>query len=642
MERKNILKFISLLGVGSFVALSAASCKQQVSKKTEPMKPTTPGTDDNNPTGSSSGSTDTTAPSTDDGSGSSGNNNTEMNTNNDVATKEQATSLLNSLDNSKLEVYKDGSLANRKDVSLESFEVNKNSIQLKDKSLLPKGWTYDVKLVDNSKNKEEGTIKVMVSFTKDGETISSNDITLSGFQSLVTTVSSVLFKEQSVKGDNGMMVNKDVLDLGDAEFKTLSNLNSNVVIRTEDQPAAASPSDAPSVIERTSLRTEDSTSPESFTPTAATTNQEQTTVLGVQFRTLINKNDSPFKTEFEKVKQLYPEFDVEKLYLTGQAKLVSLFKKDSDWKGTYYLVSKENNKLTLKLKDKPNWSLEIPGLVIQNLLPDDVKVFVSSIEGISNFDSMNQSNLESYKNEVKKTENNTGSNIKYLLNNNKLSIANLSGNKSVNIDAIKVPYLTPKNIMNNQEVESGVFFKAKYIFDGNAYLDDSIFGTKLIFKKIFYKDERGTKEVLDASVLGDVFNGLSLIPGRESTVGASWNIPSLKKGSTSLVDQFFSKNGQSTGFNGSIHGVTNSKDGTGSNLLIQKNGTTSIFGNMYGSGSIDAWKSNVNKATNYIIFTRIAYKKDNTNGDMSFNYIWPNSVTILHFSSPTISSSENT
>ncbi|MDC4183024.1 hypothetical protein, partial [Mycoplasma bradburyae] len=53
MKKKNILKFISLLGIGSFVALSAASCKQPINEK--PKTPSSDGGDNKtNPGGGSS------------------------------------------------------------------------------------------------------------------------------------------------------------------------------------------------------------------------------------------------------------------------------------------------------------------------------------------------------------------------------------------------------------------------------------------------------------------------------------------------------------------------------------------------------------------------------------------------------------
>ncbi|MDC4183931.1 hypothetical protein [Mycoplasma bradburyae] len=56
MKRKSILKFVSLLGIGSFVALASASCtktikKDETTKPSKPSKPANPGTDISNSNG---------------------------------------------------------------------------------------------------------------------------------------------------------------------------------------------------------------------------------------------------------------------------------------------------------------------------------------------------------------------------------------------------------------------------------------------------------------------------------------------------------------------------------------------------------------------------------------------------------------
>ncbi|UTS70541.1 hypothetical protein [Mycoplasma bradburyae] len=611
MKRKNILKFISLLGVGSFVALSATSCKTEKVVNPKPMKPnpapeTGGGSSSGGSSENSSGTNDANTPST----GSGSNNNTGMSSNNDVATKEQATSFLNSLTSDKLEVYKDNTVVtNRKDISVESFEVNKDSIKLKDNTLLPKGWTYGVNLVSNGKNKQDGTIKINVTLTKDGETLTSKDITLNGFQTLATAVASVLFKQQSVKDEDGMMVNKDVLDLGDAKFETLSKLNSNVVIKTDGQPAEAAAPGTSGTMERTSLREEASTTPEASNPPASTTNQEQTTVLGAEFKTLITKGDSPYKIGFDNVKKLYPEFDVDKLYLTGQAKLVSLFKKDSDWKGNYYLVSKqEDNKLSLKLKDNADWSLDIPGLVIQNLLPDDVRISAS----INNGEEIKKStsNIAKYKEKINSKD---PQNARYSLgdkDNLKIKITFNSKDKYVDVNPIKLPHIAPMNTDN-------ILFKSEYIFDGVAIFDTDFFGTKLIFKKI-HNEQKGAKEVLDSEVLNGAGNGVGAITGRmDGDNVADWK--SVVQPSD--MNYFFSKNDDSKEFIDSIHGEANSKDGQGV-VQLTENDTM--------SNGVNVTKINDGKATTFIIFSRVAYKKT----DKTFGYYWPKSVTILYFADP--------
>ncbi|MDC4184474.1 hypothetical protein [Mycoplasma bradburyae] len=652
MKRKNILKFISLLGVGSFVVLAAASCKQPVAEK--PTKPTKPadgsgnstsnpdsGSGDNSGMNSNSGSSGSTETSSD----SSDNNNSEMSNNNDVATKEQATSFLNSLTNNELEVYSNGEVANRKDINVDSFEVNKDSIKLKNVGSVPKGWTYNVNLVSNSKNKEEGSIKVKVSLTKDSETISSNDITLSGFRSLKEALASVLFKQQSVKGDDGMMVNKDVLDLGDAKFETLSKLNSNVVIATEGQPAAdgvmntgAGDNSAARSTSRTTLRAEESGTAEASTSSNVATNQDKTTVLNVQFKTLIATEGSEFKSGLENISRTYPDFSIDKLYLTGQAKLVSLFKKNaSDWAGSYYLVSKEeNNKLTLKLKDKPNWSLEIPGLVIQNLLPDSVKVFVSKIPSktYSNEELESESNLEAYKTQIeaeksytdagtngkdKKTDNN-----KYRLNDNVLSvipdrITGLSNQpETVTLNPIKVPFVGDNH-------ENDIFFKTQYLFDGKGIFDGDIFASKLLFKKVVNTDTISNSTALRSKNVASIWYGTNFIPGYTEENFMNRLTEVRNKDNNFKI---WNKDGElfwkeKSGDNDYlIQGADNS---TG-------NGVAQLIRNEVMNGSEYVTKIYGDKATNFIIFPRISYKKT----DSTYGYSWSTTVTILHFEAPNI------
>ncbi|MDC4163695.1 hypothetical protein LNO75_03865 [Mycoplasma sp. T363T] len=61
MKRKNILKFVSLLGIGSFISLAAASCKTE--KKIETTNPSKPSKPTNPETDNSKGMMDNTNPS---------------------------------------------------------------------------------------------------------------------------------------------------------------------------------------------------------------------------------------------------------------------------------------------------------------------------------------------------------------------------------------------------------------------------------------------------------------------------------------------------------------------------------------------------------------------------------------------------
>ncbi|MDC4163152.1 hypothetical protein LNO75_00985 [Mycoplasma sp. T363T] len=622
MKRKNILKFISLLGVGSFVVLSAASCKTETAvkpiKPTEPKNPNNGGgtTTTNPPITGGSGDTSTTNPGTTTPSGSAdGSNN--MSPSEPANSKKVVEAYVKTLvpDSFKIVNSSDAEIA--KD-SIKASEVTKEKIKLKDgSSPAIQGWTLGVELVSNSdsSNSEKDSIKFKVKFTKEGDEVVSDEITISGFKTLKSSIASVLLKTASVKDEQGNMVNKTVLDLGSVGFETLLDLNKEGVVRTP-APAVAEAAHQPearaSIVE---VSEEMQTEPQ---PEAT---QDKTTGLNSKFKTLIDGESSTYKAKLEEIKKIYSDFKPENLYLSGQAKLVSLWKTDqNDWQGNYYLTSKDgdDNKLSIKYKDKEDLVIELnDGLVLQNLLPDDVRISASIKE--NNQYKKSESNIEAYKTK-KVSEEGMGNSVgkRYELSNNdkdlKIRITISDTDKRVNVNPIKLPYIQPGNTEK-------ILFKSEYIFDGVAISDTNFFGTKLIFKKIHDKT-KGAEEALDSNILNNSGNGLGIFPGRSSDNATEWKtfVPEIDR------NYFFSKDDSSNEFKDSIHGNDNSKD---------KQGVVQLTENETESNHVNVTKINDDKATTFIIFSRVVYKKTST----EFGYYWPNSVTILYFATPTTNAS---
>ncbi|MDC4163497.1 hypothetical protein LNO75_02765 [Mycoplasma sp. T363T] len=614
MKRKNILKFISLLGVGSFVSLAAASCKQPVAEKpTKPTEPKNPnnggGTTTTNPP-STGGSDDisTTNPSTTTSGGSAdGSNNMTPSepTNSKKAVEAYVKTLMPDsfklVDSNNAEIAKD---------SIKASEVTKEKIKLKDgSSPAIQGWTLGVELVSNSNssNPENDSIKFKVKFTKENDEVVSDEITLSGFKTLKSSIASVLLKIASVKDEQGNMVNKTVLDLGSVGFETLVDLNKEGVVRTPDPVATEPETSRPET--RASIVEAEETSSEQPQPEEAT--QEKTTGLNEKFKTLIDDDSSEYKTKLNKIKEIYSDFNPDNLYLSGQAKLVSLWKTGENWQGNYYLTSKEGNNLSIKYKDKDNLTIELnDGLILQDLLPNDVRISASIKK--DNTIEKSTSNIDEYMKKIE-VETKTSQNDRYSLDNKNLRIRITFNEKDKNVDVnpIKLPYIGSGKIDN-------IFFKSEYIFDDAAISDTDFFGTKLIFKKI-HNTEYGAKKALDSDVLNNLGNGVGAITGRfDGDNVADWKSAVLE----SNKDYFFSKNDSSNGFSDSIYGNDNSKESDGVKQLIEKNDIM--------VGDINATKINDNNATTFIIFSRVAYKKSAN----TFGYYWPNSVTILYFAAP--------
>ncbi|MDC4184225.1 hypothetical protein LNO63_02510 [Mycoplasma sp. K3] len=566
MRVKKFLNFISLLGASSFAILSVASCKQLVEKQSvELLDPQNPDKQNNKTTPSDK-------------------------INNKEAVEAYARMLVP--DSFKLVDDTNNDLNKG---SIKSNELKSNNIKLKNESdPVISDWTFSVEIIDKNdiSNVDNGIIKFKAKFSRNNDHIISDEITISGFKTLKSSITSILLKTISVKDSKNNILNKTVLDLGSAEFKKLSELNKQITITT-------------SSLERSLRTTDDVNEP----------NVSKTSELAIKFKSLITNNESEIKNELNILKTNFSEFDPEKLYLSGEAKLVSIIDSEQNQlQASYYLTSKdENNKLSIKYEDNPNWSIILDdGIVLKDLLPDDIKISAYIKDGDRMENS--SSNIDEYKEKIKSEGSES---TRYFLDSNnnlkfKVSVnANNSPiDKIVNVDPIKLPYIGEGKV-------DKIFFKSKYIFDGKEIFDDKYFGTKLIFKKI-HNIDFGSKKALDSSVVNNSGNGLGSIPGRMGDSVTDWKSVL----SSNDANYFFSKNDNSNEFNDLIYGTNNSSNGDGVVQLIENN----IM-----SGNINVTKINNNNPTTFIIFSRAAYKKSAT----TFGYYWPNSVTILYFANRT-------
>ncbi|MDC4163149.1 hypothetical protein LNO75_00970 [Mycoplasma sp. T363T] len=623
MKKKNILKFISLLGIGSFVALSAASCKQPVAEKptkpTDPKKPTDGGgSSTTNPSSgsgdnssmSSGGSDSMTSTGSTDSTGSTGTTTPEVNS------KAAVQVYVDKLTDASFKLVNDTNQELVKDQTKVS-EVNTSNIKLNnDSDPAIKGWTLSFELVPNNDgaNADNGTLKFKVKFTKGTDVVTSNEISISGFKTLQTSVAAVLLKSMDVKDSQNQSVSKKVLNLGSAEFKKLSLLNAMSLIATPSgTTSSASTQRGPMTRDSGVAMSDNQANPDGMS------NQEKTTGLGAIFKTLVDKEGSDWKNQLAEIKKIYTDFNPENLYLSGQAKLVNLWKSEDDWHGNYYLTSKEEegNKLSIKYKGK-DWSIDLTdGLVIQDLLPDSVKVYVSKTGGADSqmLSEQEQSNIEAYKTR-KTTE---GSSTKYkIVEDNKLFLQ-VENKPDVELNPIKI---------NHQEsgYAEKILFKAKYFFDGTGLYNGDIFGTKLRFKKGSKWDdaEKTRQSALDSVLISSVWYGTTYIPNSDKenpNTSANNQFEFFWRGKAHNNDS----SDTSKGFADSIHGEENSPNGNGTYQLLERDHSRS-------SRNISDQINNINQednvGTNYLIFARIAYRKNDTT-DM-YGYLWSNTVTILY------------
>ncbi|MDC4163148.1 hypothetical protein LNO75_00965 [Mycoplasma sp. T363T] len=641
MKKKNILKFISLLGIGSFVALSAASCKQPVAEKptkpTDPKNPvngggsstTNPGSGSGDNSGMSSGGSDSmTSPGSTDSTGSTGITTPE------VDNKAAVQAYVDKLTNTSFKLVNDMNEELVKDQTKVS-DVNTTNIKLNDASdSAIKGWTLSFELVTNNDgtNADNGILKFKVKFTKGTDVVTSKEISISGFKTLQTSVAAVLLKSMNVKDSENQSVSKKVLNLGSAEFKKLSLLNAMSVIAT---PSGATSSASA----QTGPTTRDSgvAMPESQANPDGMSNQEKTTGLGAIFKTLVTKTDSQWKDGLADIKKIYTDFNPENLYLSGQAKLVNLWKGEGDWHGNYYLTSKEGegNKLSIKYKGK-DWSIDLThGLVIQDLLPDSVKVYVSKVDN-RDISIEEQNNIQAYKDQITTengfTGNDKSKNGKYELINDTITVkpdkigANGEQKPNVVLNPISISGVTDTTDVNK------ILFKAQYIFDGEGIFNGDIFGTKLKFKKALKWDSGYNNKALKSEFVASIWYGVNYIPGVNTQ---TLDIQKVKqqdnqyfKGGDNVSEYFSKGSDNDVGFVNTISNENNNNANLGVAQLVK-------IDNQSSKGSINDHISWINSdGTNFMVFPRIVYKKEVNGETTTYGYMWSDVVTILNFDKP--------
>ncbi|MDC4163702.1 hypothetical protein LNO75_03915, partial [Mycoplasma sp. T363T] len=316
----------------------------------------------------------------------------------------------------------------------------------------------------------------------------------------------------------------------------------------------------------------------------------------------------------------------EKLSLSGKAKLVNLWKGNgNDWHGNYYLTSKDDsdNKLSIKYGDA-NWSIDLTdGLFVQDLLPDSVKIYVTKTPS-HNFTNSNDyassSNFEAYRNRI----NTESTNSKYKIEGEKLYLK-VDGKPDILLNPIKIPHL-------DAGYHNNVLFKAEYIFDGTGMFNGDIFGTKLKFKKAFKWEgaDNTQKPALNSNTISNVWYGVNYIPNSDKDNPVKPNEPWDFAAASNLYEYFWkgkSSNRQTDdndkGFENSIHGDVNSINGSGIDQMIEND-----HNEKNGQDLINKVNQEVGVGTNYLIYSRIAYRNGESNEQ--FGYLWSNTVTILY------------
>ncbi|MDC4163500.1 hypothetical protein LNO75_02780 [Mycoplasma sp. T363T] len=554
--------------------------------------------------------------------------------------KMELKSFLSTIKEGNFDVLRNNDKANRSDVNLDELKKEDLKLQdsVKEKNPVKSGWRLDVELVSNSKNKNVGSIDINIKYIKDDNSTSTDPVklTLTGFKSLKTDLSSILFKTQSVGvslENANTKENKTVLDLGSAGFSTLVDLNTKSMASSSmSSSESISGNGMKTRSASLSLRDDSQTKPVGDA-TGHTDTQIAPAMMGNKFSTVLSGwinsgSNSNIKTELQKLETAYTGFKVADLYIDGAAKLNFLYKKSAeDWQGSYYLTSKDDSsKLTLKVKTLNGWSLEIPSIVVQDLLPDSVKVFVSKI-GNDKLNIADESNIDAYvkqKAEEDKINQPNTKDKKYVIKDGLLYVRpdKFTNNKELSnvlLNPIKVPY--------NQEAvndSSKVLFKTQYVFDGIGIFNGDIFSSNLKFKKAYSWDNNYDAQALKSEYLSSVWYGINYIPGAKTE---NINVDAIKVNSD--VDMYFKTNPNKDEYyskglddSSSISGDSNTT-GDGSAQL------TKTESNKINRKGKDDNKSSLNsgKGTNYLIYPRIKYKKNAT----EYSYWWSTTVTIAYF-----------
>ncbi|MDC4163494.1 hypothetical protein LNO75_02750 [Mycoplasma sp. T363T] len=386
MKRKNILKFISLLGVGSFVSLAAASCKQPVAEKptkpTEPKNPnnggnTTPeksGTD--NPVTSPAGGSDTTNPTT------------------PANSKAEVEKFVKTLTPESFKLVKDD--GNDQPLNeIEASKVKVENFKLKNTSSAIEGWQLEVKLVSNiSSSQDQDNIQIKVEFTKGSDLVVSDPITLSGFKTLSRTIASLLLKDETVSSSDGTSTVAKVLDLGDANWDTLEDLIvareiTSAEVTSPESPSESAPSEASA---KTSIKLVDSDSGNAQ-PSEETSNEENSILTESDNSSAIGDNSKLSTMLLKNKVDAIDKIKNSQLSIKGNLIFKSVTKENDSPKIVF--SAKKGEKLKIvgtaseKEVDTPKMiDIQFDKIVLKKLTPSDIKfeVFKDSFKSQNNFE----------------------------------------------------------------------------------------------------------------------------------------------------------------------------------------------------------------------------------------------------------------
>ncbi|MDC4184286.1 hypothetical protein [Mycoplasma bradburyae] len=385
MKRKNILKFISLLGIGSFVSLAAASCKQPVAEKptkpTEPKNPnnggnTTPeksGTD--NPVTSPAGGSDTTNPTT------------------PANSKAEVEKFVKTLTPESFKLVKDD--GNDQPLNeIEASKVKVENFKLKNTSPAIEGWQLEVKLVSNiSSSQDQDNIQIKVEFTKGSDLVVSDPITLSGFKTLSRTIASLLLKDETVSGSDGTSTVAKVLDLGDANWDALEDLivareTTSAEVTLPESPSESAPSE---VSAKTSIKLVDSDSGNAQ-PFEETSNEENSISTESDNSSAIGDNSKLSTVLLKNKVDAIDKIKNPQLSIKGNLIFESVTKENDSPKIVF--SAKKGEKLKIvgtaseKEVDTPKMiDIQFDKIVLKKIIPSDIKVevFIGNTTSENNF-----------------------------------------------------------------------------------------------------------------------------------------------------------------------------------------------------------------------------------------------------------------
>ncbi|QZX48869.1 hypothetical protein [Mycoplasma sp. E35C] len=461
---------------------------------------------------------------------------------------QQVQGFINSLSDNSFRVVQanTNNILNRETIKV--ADVSDKNFILLNASILPAGWKQNLEV--SSRSEGNGTVSIKVSFSKKNKTVQSNEIMFSGFKSIATSIDGAIFDEITVGAKNNRQTKK-AINLGNVNYKTIIDLNKQTPVWPDGS--------------------------------ASTKNG-----FSDYFVSALSQQ------KIEKIKQTYPEFKKEDIYLTGSASVSLLWRDEGQYQVSFYLVPKKGHSLKIKSKSS-DFEVDVPGLVAKNILPDDIDITVGTldIDGYAFFDPKNQSNLDAYKKEAHQP--NSAYVFDEVSNRIKLKVDN---DKEFKINSITIPYIPPKN-------NTKILFKSRYIYDG-IKVEEDFYRTRLRAKKIV-RGNNLTSEAVSSDELLQSDNELKTYYSNTSNT--------LKDNEAFFWNEFALQ----------IFGSDNREDGKGRSQL--KDSSTAPRANR--EELID---SNREEATNYLLFSRIAY--NSINEELFDKYLWLNTITILHIKGP--------